>query len=373
MLKFITLKRFKCFEDMMMQLAPLTLITGVNGAGKSSVIQALLILRQSYLDKKYDISEQLRINGDLTDVSDAASLHNINSDEEDFEIELEDENEVSLNIKADTSNIETTAKVVEAGKASLEYATSNWPLFKDNFAYLYSDRGHPQSRYERKQESITDSRLGDRYGSNTPFCLQTAINTDMEVPIKALQKDGKTDVSNNVSEWVSYILGEDIDISSNEVDKQNVEISYSFKSKKGEDISMSPVNMAFGNSYVLPIIVGILTAEKDSLFIVENPEAHLHPSAQTRMGEFLSVAAANGIQIIVETHSDHLINGVRLAVMSQKINAFDVETNFFTIQNGEHICERVDIDENGVLNNWPKGFFDEWENNLIKLAKGRME
>lgn len=370
MLKFITLKRFKCFEDMLMQLAPLTLITGVNGAGKSSVIQALLILRQSFLDKKYDITEQLRVNGDLADASDAASLHNINSDKENIELELEDDNGVVLNIEADTSNISSTAEVLSINEESLEKATSNWTLFQDSFAYLYSDRGHPQSRYERKQESQTDSRLGDRYGSNTAFCLQNAINNGMEVPIKALQRDEQPDVYSNVSSWVSYILGENIDISSNEIDKQNVEISYSFKTNKGEDVSMSPVNMAFGNSYVLPIIVGILTAPENSMFIVENPEAHLHPSAQTKMGEFLSLAAANGIQIIVETHSDHLINGVRLAVLNEQIKAFDVETNFFTIQDGEHVCERVNIDEKGVLNNWPKGFFDEWENNLMKLAKG---
>jgi predicted ATPase len=373
MLKFITLKRFKCFSDMMMQLAPLSLITGVNGAGKSSVIQALLILRQSYLDKKYSISEQLRINGDLTDVPDAASLHNINSEEEGFVIELEDEKGISCNVEADTSNISDIAKVISTDINSLERVINNWPLFKNTFAYLYSDRGHPLSRYERKQESITDSRLGDRYGSSTAFCLQRAINTNMDVPIKALQRDGYSDVSNNVSAWESYILGEVIDISSNEVDRQSVEITYSFKSKNGEDINMSPVNMAFGNSYVLPIIVGILTAEKDSLFIVENPEAHLHPSAQTRMGEFLSIAAANGIQIIVETHSDHLINGVRLAVLDQEIKAYDVETSFFTIQDGEHVCRRVNIDEKGTLNNWPIGFFDEWENNLMKLAKGKMQ
>ena len=63
--------------------------------------------------------------------------------------------------------------------------------------------------------------------------------------------------------------------------------------------------MPFGHSYVLPIILAVLTAPKNSIIFIENPESHLHPSAQRRVGEFLAHAAEAGIQIIIESHSDH--------------------------------------------------------------------
>lgn len=372
MLKFLTLKRFKCFEDLMIQLAPLTLITGVNGAGKSTIIQSLLLVRQSFKDKKYNIDDHFRINGDLVSLGNSASIHNIDSNEENVVICLEDSDGSSVSFDIDTSDIDSVAKT-ENVVGDLEGAEQKWAIFDDNFAYLYSDRGHPMSRYERRDESSTDSRLGNRYGSNTAFCLQKAINDSKDVSVKGLWRDGKTSVLDNVSLWSSYILGENINIASNEIDKTHVELTYSFKNKRGEDVSFSPLAMAFGNSYILPIIVGLLTAPEGSMFIVENPEAHLHPSAQTRLGEFLALAAENGIQVIVETHSDHLVNGVRLAIMRKQIKAYNVETNYFIVKNGQHGNLRVDIDEGGKMNNWPAGFFDEWEESLMKLAKGNRD
>ena len=64
--------------------------------------------------------------------------------------------------------------------------------------------------------------------------------------------------------------------------------------------------------------------------MVENPEAHLHPSAQAAMGEFLAISAASGIQVILETHSDHVLNGIRRAVKKGLITHHDVAIHFFT-------------------------------------------
>src|SRR5260370_36481781 len=79
-----------------------------------------------------------------------------------------------------------------------------------------------------------------------------------------------------------------------------------------------PTSVGFGITYALPIVVAVLSAHPGSLVIIENPEAHLHPRGQVKMGELLCQASAAGIQILIETHSDHVLNGIRLAVQARK-------------------------------------------------------
>ena len=72
-------------------------------------------------------------------------------------------------------------------------------------------------------------------------------------------------------------------------------------------------NVGFGLSYTLPVILALL-AESGTLCLIENPEAHLHPRGQTKLAELAVRASIAGIQVIVETHSDHFMDGVRIAV-----------------------------------------------------------
>lgn len=87
-------------------------------------------------------------------------------------------------------------------------------------------------------------------------------------------------------------------------------------------------NIGFGISYVLPIIVTGLIAKPDTIMVVENPEAHLHPSAQSKIGQFLAVIAQSGVNVIVETHSDHVINGIQIATAKHIISKEHVSINF---------------------------------------------
>ena len=71
-----------------------------------------------------------------------------------------------------------------------------------------------------------------------------------------------------------------------------------------------------------------LSAGKNELWLIENPEVHLHPAGQAQMGQFLAEVAAAGVQVIVETHSDHVFNGIRRAVKSKRLAADDVALHF---------------------------------------------
>jgi len=153
-----------------------------------------------------------------------------------------------------------------------------------------------------------------------------------------------------------------------------------------------PANVGFGLSYTLPILVAILgmsaqtpsagweeswgedweKKKKDQgiLVILENPEAHLHPQGQTAMGKLIALAASCGTQIVVETHSDHLMDGIRIAVKEQKIAADKVAFQYFTKKSNEPSdVESPQLHENGKLDFWPEGFFDQTLKNRAILAR----
>ena len=130
---------------------------------------------------------------------------------------------------------------------------------------------------------------------------------------------------------------------------------------------LRPTNIGFGISYTLPIIVASLMAPKSSILVIENPEAHLHPVGQSEMGKFLARVATTGVQVIVETHSDHFLNGVRLAVKQQVINHKNIRLHFFSQSEEGILVDSPVIQENGSINFWPKGFFDQFQKDLLDL------
>jgi predicted ATPase len=103
--------------------------------------------------------------------------------------------------------------------------------------------------------------------------------------------------------------------------------------------------------------------------LIENPEAHLHPRGQARIAELLALAASCGIQVLIETHSDHVLNGIRLAVHDGKLSPEDVQLHFFQRRqsDGQSLVVSPHIDKNGRIDQWPEGFFDEWDKSLEAL------
>ena len=370
MLHHITLKNFKCFDELRLNLKNLTLITGINGAGKSSIVQALLLLRQSNDDKKIDLHNQVKIDGDLVDLIHADAMRYTFSESKDIEINLtNDEMDVNFLIK---EAISETKEATCIPSENLDEALKTCSLFDENFVYLYAERTPPQRSYRKNSGSTTDSRLGDKHGHLTAFRFYQAMSKGEKIQVPELQLSEKDDtVIMNTSAWMNRIMNSSIRIFANEESTDQISISYVIDIH-GDNFKSSPLNVAFGNSYIFPIILAILTAPAGSLIIIENPEAHLHPSAQFRMGEFLALAAQNGIQLIIETHSDHLLNGVRVMTKKKKMDADKVEIHYISQDEEDpriHQDERILLEEDGSLSHWPEGFFDEWELALREINK----
>lgn len=372
MLTQITLERFKCFNRLYMPLKPLTLIAGTNGAGKSSIIQGLLLLRQSCKDKDYDWKKKVVINGGLVDLEDAGKLLYINAEGDSSDIVLRIENddtdEIAFNISPKQEK--TTASCSVEG--NLDKAKNEWSLFSDDFVYLYADREQPRSKYIMTSETRLDSRLGNRSASNAAFLLASEVNNNKDIRIPNLKHESAMDstVLRNVSAWISYIMGGNVSLTAKETEKdKEARFEYSIFNNSGVEQQLSPLNMPFGHSYVLPIILAVLTAPSGSMILVENPESHLHPGAQLRMGEFLSIAAACGIQIIIETHSDHLMNGIRLSCRKRIISPEIIEMDLIGLDKDgyTHVRRPIQLNPDGTVKNLVPGFFDEWEKALTSL------
>jgi predicted ATPase len=130
-----------------------------------------------------------------------------------------------------------------------------------------------------------------------------------------------------------------------------------------------PIHAGFGLTQVLPIVVAAISAEPGDLLLVENPEVHLHPAGQAMMGGFLSKVAASGIQVLIETHSDHVLNGVRRAVKGGVINSENVLVHFFKARDAEggQVISPT-IDQGGNVDVWPHGFFDQFDKDMNYFA-----
>lgn len=151
-----------------------------------------------------------------------------------------------------------------------------------------------------------------------------------------------------------------------------IQTSFQFSGKLGWSRLHRPTNVGFGVSYVLPVVLAILASKPGELVLLENPEAHLHPGAQYALGALLTQAAASGIQLLVETHSDHILNSIRVQVRNSALDAKDVKVHFFFRDPHDFHQFKVESPElkaNGKLSDWPRGFFDQWDLALHELLR----
>ncbi len=372
MLSYLILKNFKCFKEQSFALGNLTLVAGANGAGKSTLIQALMLLRQSDLDKRTLLSEKVQLRGSLVNLRSADAIRYFESEDTDVTISIEDDTiDEALDVTiVDAVKEEDTCKTkVSDNLSEFEKKCS---LFSKDLVYLAPDRVRPgEVHFSNISSDPADGRIGNKLGLMAASYLYQALSEDEKIQIPEFDKSGDMRVYSNVSAWMSYIMDFNQTIKVTEQDKEHVKMTYTVN-VNGINTEVSPLNMPFGNSSVFPIVVALMTAPKNSLIVIENPEAHIHPKAQTRMGELLSIAAENGVQIIVETHSDHLLNGVRIAVKKQHIDENNVEVHFVYADKEKpllHRTKHIQIHDDGSMEDWPVGFFDEWEESLRTLTK----
>ncbi|MEM7726812.1 MAG: DUF3696 domain-containing protein [Cyanobacteria bacterium P01_A01_bin.45] len=375
MIRWLRLINFKSFENQLFEFRPLTLLSGLNSTGKSSILQSLLLLRQSY---KQELLEEigLTLNGDLVRIGNAqdAFYENAKEDYIQLEITYQDDNKSTKGIWR--FNYELEKK--ETDLLDLDFASSTKPgddiytsnIFMDKtFHYLQAERIGPRLVNEMSYDKVVRLRELGTQGEYAGHFLYVFGREPIPISNLAHPQAKSMDLIDQVEGWMREISpGTRININSNpDIDLMNLQYSY------GDSNPYRSTNVGFGISYTLPIIVAVLSSEPGTLILVENPEAHLHPKGQAKMGELLALAASCNIQVVLETHSDHVLNGIRLAVHSGKIHPNSVQLHYLQRREnrGLTVTEVVSpiIDRNGRIDKWPDGFFDEWDKSLDGLLE----
>ena len=250
-------------------------------------------------------------------------------------------------------------------------------LFGDDFHYLTAERIGPRTTFEASDYFVREHRqLGIR-GEYTPHFLETFGSERIvsEALVHPKTKEQKTEETTKlraqVEAWMSDISpGVQINLTSYP-DIDLISLQYAFTDGGLFTNRYRSTNVGFGITYTLPVLVALLSSRQDALVLLENPEAHLHPKGQFQLGELMARAASCGIQIVVESHSDHVLNGIRIAVR-QGILAPEQLCLYYLERNPQidQISSQVispHVDKNGRIDQWPDGFFDEWEKSLDRL------
>jgi predicted ATPase len=240
-------------------------------------------------------------------------------------------------------------------------------VFADGFQYLRADRINPAVTFPRSYEmSVRRGFLGTRGEYAVDYLLH---HQDEVVEAEAVRYPGAPPrLLAQAEAWMGEICP-GVRIQPAAIEQTDLaRLSFQF-TQPGELVSdpRRPTNVGFGLTYVLPVIIACLTASPGAMLLLENPEAHIHPQGQSAMARLTCAAAAAGAQVVVETHSDHILNGVRLAVKRGLLSAEDVMLQFFRREAGGIEIISPGIGPDGMLSQWPEGFFDEWDRSLDEL------
>lgn len=375
MIKKLTLKNFKAFEEETFNIAPLTLITGINGMGKSSIIQSLLLLKDNYNIKNLTTGNPISLTGDLVDLETAESLCYFKANDRKVSIDIVDENSSEGN-KLNDYCWELDASIANAIELPFSFSSTgdleDLSLFRPSFIFLSAERLGPRGEYEKKYKRNFNTRLGVQ-GELTPAYLNNAANANQKIGLPGMKNSklpqGADQLTENVNAWMSQIMALPMKTISNSISDSKFKLEYKFEGSMGKNFSA--LQVGFGMTFVLPIVVALLQAQKGDLIIVENPEAHLHPAAQVEIGMMIAQAVENGVQVIVESHSDHILNSLRLARKKGILGEKDINLIFVQhdISSGTNITftDEIQIKDNGKLTKRPEYFFDTWDDILIKL------
>jgi len=367
MISEFRIQNFKCFEEQNFNFGPLTVFCGLNCAGKSSVIQALLLLRQSY--ERFDLNVGgLFLNGEYVKIGTAKdALHEgAKTEKIAFNVQYDDMRFPSLGwqfeANSDSDVLDPIFQDIPKGKVD-EFPFSS-------FEYLQAERIGPRTSFPVSDYIVGRNR---RLGVSGEYCVcflerygtDAVKNSKMWHPLA--QGVG---LRFQVEAWLGEVSPGARIHSKSYRDMDSVNIEYSFAMEGELSGRRRATNVGFGVTYALPVITALL-ASNGGMLIIENPEAHLHPRAQVRMGQLIALAADAGCQIVVETHSDHVLNGLRMAAHGGLINPEIIKINYLKrdvlVEGGRPVVVDVKINPDGRFDRRPDGFFDEFSKSLDQL------
>lgn len=418
MLNKLTLQNFKLFKDKTeFPLSKINLLTGVNGRGKSSVLQPFLLLMQSPGHDRN--TDNIQFNGncvnlgyfvDVKNIENTVKeplifLFNFSSQLLNYYIEYTiihspDENLIGqivlIKIGGEISGQTFLYEIIQSGNEfdlidKIANTSTKFSALFDLFIpsqyqtdvtraiyntlpflkihYISADRIGPKLFYTSQSQKKFDSTgsLGENTISTLFHCRNNQVESSfidyIGVFYNVVPAELETTVEGQTNFWLDKIFnGAKYEIK--EVVDTNL-LTF-FVSPDGSFNYHKPTNVGYGFSYILPILVSGLISKPGEIMIIENPEAHLHPYAQSIIAKFLTLVALKGVQVIIESHSEHILNGLRISVFEDVISSEDLNVLYFD-RDGQDPFIKIEMNDDGGIRNWPKDFFDQSTNDLNYL------
>ena len=385
MFTYLDLQYFKCFEILKLPLRPLTLLAGANGSGKSSVLHALALLHQTMHRRNY--SGAIELNGNVVRLGSATDVIDQVRGQGFFTIRLLDaETEYLWKFVPTNSDDSFMIKSIIIDGNDFERQLQSVPI-QSLFPKLNAEteKRHEDFMQRIRRLSYLDSQ---RIGS---YAVYPTLNADFTPVFGRRRKHGANvlifPINKPVMENLSLPNAErfclkQVEARMNQFFPEfNLELCPIMSSKSIEiglrsslnKSRLQPINVGSGMMQVLPIVVSALCTRPRDVILIEYPEMLLHASGQALMGMFLAEVASAGVQVLVETHSDHILNGIRRAVKDGILSAGETRLHFFRPRTtlATDLIPQVEsplMDPNGNIDVWPEGFFDQIDRDMNYFA-----
>lgn len=350
----IVLENFKCFQHQEIDTKKMNIFCGVNSGGKSSVLQGYLL--------GMDVFQNPQNEGTI-DLMNSKYNMNLYSFEEIFFDDSEEEEE-SIRIKIyEQDGINEVKFTSEEGDNNLRFRIdSRTSSCRDKgIWYLSSERYISDIQRRGNAEKLSLGNGNEYLG----FILERGRSSKINIyPERNLETSDNKLFATQVNEWLNQILP------GNRVQGETCNTENLVSMRFGKEFKQHRTNIGYGVSFVLPVLVSGLLAKEGDVLVVENPELHLHPKAQSELMNFFVNISLAGVQVILETHSDHIVNGMRKAIVNDEcsLKPDDVGLYFF---DSENVCQKIELNENADLETWPNDFMDQGEADLYYIRKHR--
>lgn len=356
MLTKISLTNFKQFEEKTdIPVSLFNLFTGSNNSGKSTVLQPLLLLRQS-IDQNIHTNEIL-LNGNYINIGSFTEIKNEKTSQNDsivftfsFTNQKSESNVVEYLLQQNQDSSLCTIKNLTHIEG-VSYENQFLDFSFENIHVLLADRIGGQDIYKKRHLSRFPN-----VGSRGEFFVNILNVKKSELVHESLcLGDNAHNLLSQTEAWIGEIF--------KPVQLNIIEPHRFLEFLELRIGKLSPTNMGFGFNSLLPIIVSGLIAKPGDKLIIECPERGLHPRTQSKLTEFLIAVASTGVQIFIDSQSDHIFNALRIAVLKKSITKENTNVLYFS----NHSVEKIEINDSGSVNYWPNGFFDQISNDLSAL------
>lgn len=336
MIQQIAINNFRGIESEILDIKPLTLLTGLNSTGKSTCFQAILAAlyhnngkNACILLSSYDMSFARNRN------------RNVNAKIVSIDIKYDENHYVKTQIRDDEAVYCDSSEAID---------------LEDSIYYLSANR----LAYDLEMESVSPKFKVGMQGEYIFGTFEAEKSKQLDASlIKAKESDT---LSAQLNWWLTYILGIKFEMQTEKITTNRVKVFY-----KSNDLpDLSPQQLGVGVSYLAKILIMCLRANKGDVLMLENPEIHLHPAAQSRLGEFFVFISNAGIQLLIETHCENLINKIQYEVYKNHISNTDAVLYY---KGGiTSPFQRLNFLSNGKFNvDFPEGFFDATLDEMLEM------